>query len=80
MPSTKISIQTRVDFINLIMAFGECKFSKNCPNLIREIKNSQVGENGEPREDFDDHAINSWEYAWQPIIRYLRRWGSFKER
>lgn len=80
MPSTKISIQTRVDFINLIMAFGECKFSKNCPNLIREIKNSQVGENGEPREDFDDHAINSWEYAWQPIIRYLRRWGSFKQR
>lgn len=79
-PSTKISIQTRVDFINLIMAFGECKFSKNCPNLIREIKNSQSGANGEPREDFDDHAINSWEYARQPIIRYLKRWGSFKQR
>jgi len=80
MPSTKIGIQTRVDFINLIMAFKECKFSKNCVNLIREIKNSQVGENGEPREDFDDHSINAWEYGWQPIIRFLKRWSTFKER
>lgn len=79
MGSTKIRIQTRVDFIRLIMAWGEFLISENCVNLIREIKNSRKGEKGEVREDFDDHAINSNEYAWQPIINRLRRWKSFKE-
>lgn len=79
MASTKIRIQTRVDFIRLIMAFGEYLVSDACVNLIREIKNSRKGEKGTPREDFDDHAINSNEYAWQPIINRLRRWKNFKE-
>lgn len=77
--STKIKIQTRVDFINLIMAYDSLKISSYCPNLIREIKNSQRGENGEPREDFDDHTINAWEYAWTPIIQQMRHWKTFKE-
>lgn len=80
MASTKIRIQTRVDFIRLIMAWGEYKICNQCKNLIREIKNSRKGEKGEVREDFDDHAINSNEYAWQPIIKRLRRWKDFKER
>ena len=78
-PSTKIRIQSRVDFIRLIMAYGEFQISSDCKNLIREIKNSRHGEKGEVREDFDDHAINANEYAWQPIIKYVKRWGSFKQ-
>ena len=53
---------------------------KNCKNLIREIKNSNKGENGKPREDFDDHTINASEYAWAPIIQYVKMWKSFKLR
>lgn len=77
--STKIRIQTRVDFVRLLMAWGEYIISEACPDLIREIKNSRKGEKGECREDFDDHAINSSEYAWCPIIKRLRRWKDFKE-
>lgn len=77
-PSTKIKIRTRVDFINLLMAYGEVKFF-NTPNLIRELKNSQVGSEGEAREDIDDHTINAWEYAWCVFRQKVRRWGTFKE-
>ena len=79
MGSTKIRIQTRVDFIRLLMAWGEFQMSEACSNLIREIRNSRKGEKGEVREDFDDHAINSNEYAWYPIINRLRRWKDFKQ-
>lgn len=79
LPSTKMRIQSRVDFIRLIMAYGEFLISDACPNLIREIKNSRRGEDGRPREDFDDHAINSNEYAWASIINKLKRWKQFKE-
>jgi len=77
--STKIKIQSRVDFIRLIMAWGEYLISEACPNLAREIRNSRKGEKGEVREDLDDHAINSNEYAWAPIINRLKRWKQFKE-
>lgn len=76
--STKIRIQTRVDFIRLIMAWGEYLISTSCKNLAREIRNSRKGENGEVREDIDDHAINANEYAWQPVISRLKRWKTFK--
>lgn len=79
LPSTKMRIQTRVDFIRLIMAYGEFLLTSKCDNLIREIKNSRRGENGRPREDFDDHAINSNEYAWASFINKLKRWKNFKE-
>lgn len=77
--STKIKIQSRVDFIRLIMAWGEYLISEACPNLAREIRNSRKGEKGEVREDLDDHAINSNEYAWAPIINRMKRWKTFKE-
>ena len=80
MASTKIRIQTRVDFIRLIMAYGEFLVSEACPNLARELKNSRQGEKGEVREDIDDHAINANEYAWQPIIPRLKKWKTFKQR
>lgn len=77
--STKIRIQTRVDFNRLLMAWGEYLVSSNCKNLIREIKNSRKGEKGEPREDLDDHSINANEYAQQPLNARIRRWKTFKE-
>lgn len=80
LPSTKIRIQTRVDFIRLIMSFGEFLISESCPNLYRELKNARRGKNGRCREDIDDHAINANEYAWAPIINRLKRWKTFKER
>ena len=79
MPSTKISIQSRVDFVRLLMAWGEFLVSKNCPNLIREMKNARHGEKGEVRADCDDHAINANEYAWAPMRERIRRWKTFKE-
>ena len=80
LPSTKLRIQTRVDFIRLLMAWGEFLISDNCKNLAREIKNSRKGEKGEVRSDIDDHAINGNEYAWASIINYLKRWKEFKQR
>ena len=79
MPSTKIRIQTRVDFIRLIMAWGEYLISDRCKNLARELHNSRKSEDGRVREDFDDHAINANEYAWQPVISRLKRWKTFKQ-
>lgn len=78
--STKISIQSRVDFERVMMAYGDyivCK--ENCPNLIREIKNSRKGEKGEARADSDDHVENADEYAWAPFRQDILRWKTFKE-
>jgi phage terminase large subunit len=80
MPSTKLKIQTRVDFIRLIMAWGEFLISDSCVNLKREIKNSRKGDKGEVRSDIDDHCINANEYAWASIINFLKRWKEFKQR
>lgn len=78
MPSTKLRIQTRVDFSRLLMAYGDFLFSSSCPNLAREIRNSRKGAKGEVREDFDDHAINACEYAWASMAPKVRLWKSFK--
>lgn len=77
--STKIRIDSRVYFSRHLMAYGECLFSRNCPNLIREVQNARKGDDGSPRDDFDDHAINAWEYAWAPMRERIRRWKTFKE-
>lgn len=76
--STKQKILTRVRFENLLMSFGEMLFSTRCKNLVREIKNARKAKDGKCREDFDDHAINAWEYAWAVLSSRLRRWKSFK--
>ena len=75
--STKKPIEIRVDFTNMMMAYGDYKISTACVNLLREIKNSQKGENGEPREDFDDHTINANEYADAPLYPYILRYRQF---
>lgn len=77
MGSTKKPIETRVDFTNTMLAYGEYKISTECRNLIREMRNSQKGEDGEPREDFDDHTINANEYADAPLYNMILRYRQF---
>ena len=79
MPSSKIPILSRVYFENQLMALGAFKISKLCTNLLREIKNARKAKDGRVREDFDDHAINAFEYAWIPLRKRLTRWKSFKD-
>lgn len=78
--STKMSIQTRVDFIRWMLGYGDCLLCSKCHNLIREMDESRRGEKGETRENLNDHALNAWEYAWTPLKAYLMAWGQFKQR
>lgn len=78
-PSTKLRILSRIDFANHLMAYQDFLVSKNCPNLIREIKACRKGQNGKAREDVNDHAINACEYAWAPFARSITRWKDMKE-
>lgn len=78
MASTKISIQSRVDFDRLMMAYGDFIISNKCKNLIREIKNARKGKKGEARADGNDHVITACEYGRQPLLSSLRRWKNFK--
>ena len=78
-PSSKIPILSRVYFENLLMALGALKCSKSCPILTREIRNARKAKDGRVREDYDDHAINAFEYAWIPLRKKLRRWKTYKD-
>ena len=78
-PSTKNKIQTRVDFTNLLMAFGDFQPTDKCQNLIREIKNARQDEDGSCREDIDDHTLNAWEYSFIPVMPKVKRFKDFKE-
>lgn len=78
-PSTKMSIQSRVDFYRLMMAYGDFIITDKCPNLKREIKACRRGKKGEARENGNDHEINSAEYGFQPLLSSLRRWKTFKQ-
>ena len=77
--STKLSIQSRVDFDRLLMAYGDWQISDHCPNLIREIKNARRGKKGEAREDGNDHMLTAVEYSKAPLLPSLRRWKTFKQ-
>lgn len=79
MPSTKLSIQSRVDFYRLLMAYGDFQVSEKCPNLKREIKNARRGKKGEAREDGNDHMLTCIEYGSTPMLASLRRWKTFKQ-
>jgi len=76
---TKIPIISRVYFEDFLFSYGLITPSENCPNLIREIKNARKAKDGRIREDYDDHAINAFEYAWAIIRQRLKRWKTFKE-
>lgn len=77
--ASKITILSRVYFENYLMSLGLITPGSNCKNLIREIKNARKSKEGKVREDFDDHAINAFEYAWIKIRLKLRRWKTFKD-
>lgn len=79
MGSTKLSIQSRVDFDRLLMAYGDWEISDHCPNLAREIKNARKGKKGEAREDGNDHMLTCVEYSKAPLLPSLRRWKTFKQ-
>ena len=78
-PSSKIPILSRVYFENIMMAYGSLRLSSRCVNLMREIKNARKSKDGRCREDYDDHAINAFEYGWIPLRKRLTRWRSFKD-
>ena len=76
--STKHKIMSRIDFANHLMAYQDFLVSRDCPNLIREIRQCRRGDK-KPREDINDHAINASEYAWAPFMRSMPRWRELKE-
>ena len=78
-PSTKLRVLSRIDFTNHLMAYQDFLISRDCPNLIREIKQCRRGESGKSREDVNDHAINASEYAWAPFARSITKWKDLKE-
>lgn len=80
LPSTKIRKESRIFFSRTLMAYGDFLVSEACPNLIRELGNARMGDKGELRQDFDDHAINAHEYAWAPMRERIRLWKDFKQR
>lgn len=77
--STKISIQSRIDFDRLLMAYGDYLVASDCKNLIREIKAARRGKKGEARADGNDHCLTAKEYAVAPLLPSLRRWKTFKQ-
>ena len=77
---TKMRVQTRVDFERMMMGFGDLTYSDRCHELARETAVSRKGEGLECREDFDDHALNAFEYAWASFAPYIRRFKDFKPR
>ena len=80
MASTKLPIIDRVMLTRRLMGHREFLVSASCPNLAREIRNSRQGEKRRAREDFDDHAINANEYAWAPMLPWLRRYKEYKKQ
>ena len=78
-PCTKIPIISRVYFENHMMSYSKLMISEKCKNLIREIKNARKAKDGKVREDYDDHAINAFEYAWAPDRSRLKMWKIYKE-
>lgn len=78
--STKIYIQSRVDFDNLLMSRKEHRFCDNCKELIREYKSAHKDEEGFCRADGNDHFINGSEYSWQPMLPRIKLWSEFKPR
>ena len=75
--STKYSIWSRTNFEKLLLGWGNIRISRDCPNLIREIKGSTKGEAGEARSDLDDHTLNGWEYGWASFAPKMRSWKQF---
>lgn len=78
--STKLTVQTRVDWEKVMMGWGNFIVCDQCKNVIREIKNARRDPKGRARTDGDDHAITSMEYGYTPLLGDVRRWKEFKTR
>lgn len=78
--STKLPIQSRVDFAKTMMAYGEYLVCDKCKNLIREIKNARRGDKGEARQPGDDHIQDAADYGFASLLSDLRRYKTFKLR
>lgn len=78
--STKLSVQTRVDFEKIMMGWGNLIVCDRCKNLIRELRNAHRDPKGRARADGDDHAITAAEYGFTPLLGDVHRWKQFKTR
>ena len=80
-PCTKLTIQNRVDFLRLMMAWGNFLIVKeNCPNAIREYRMARKGEKGEARAQGNDHMLDCIDYSYIPYRYDLNMWKSnYKE-
>jgi hypothetical protein len=78
--STKLPIQSRVDFAKTMMAYGDYLVCDKCKNLIREIKNARRGDKGEARAPGDDHIQDAADCGLTPLLGDLRRFKTFKLR
>lgn len=81
MGSTKLSIQTRIDFERLMMAYGCFLINgETCGNGVREYRTARKGDRGEPRVPGNDHFIDATNYAWAPFRNEIILWKTqFKE-
>lgn len=71
--ASKTKIITRVDYERFLMAWGNLLFSNRVPNLVREIKHARMdSKTAKIRADFDDHALNAFEYAYIPWFRRMK--------
>lgn len=78
--SSKLSVQSRVDFEKIMMAWGNFIVCDRCKNAIREFRNARRDPKGRARMDGDDHALTALEYAFTPLLGDVHRWKQFKER
>lgn len=75
--STKYPINLRIRFTRLLMAWRNCLFTDQVPNLTREIRNCHAAK-GVLRDNINDHAINAFEYATAPMYSQIKQWQGFK--
>ena len=77
-PSTKFKINTRIRFERQMMGYKKMRFSSECKNLIRELRNCREAK-GMIRADINDHAINAFEYGSAPLYINAKEWDNFKD-
>jgi phage terminase large subunit len=77
--STKFKIDMRVQFTDLLMAYGEYLMSEACANSIREFRQCQTDPKTGVRSGLNDHCINANEYADAPLYAYIKRINEYNK-
>lgn len=75
--STKQPIVSRIDFTRVMQGWGDLLISTDCKNLMREMSSLHTDPKTGIRENTNDHAVNSFEYAMVPLQGNLLRWKQF---